>query len=294
MRKLKLVLITALLSVTMFSLFSTPVQAVVGQWSNSGNTVYYSDGKVGVGLSSPTALFEVGTLSAGRTTGMFSVDEANNKIYFGRVSSTGGDNLGNVIIRNRNNSTLFDFDLNQGVSKFYSSVSVGGGAGELSIYGRTDQAIPVIHFRESDTGDDWAIRDNGDDLILGEEVSSKERVTFKKGGNVGIGTTNPTELLSVNGTILAKEMIVSSSSVNWPDYVFDKNYKLMSLRSLQKYINENKHLPGIASAEEISKSGVLVADMQQKQMQKIEELTLYILNLQSQINDLKQNINSKS
>lgn len=109
-------------------------------------------------------------------------------------------------------------------------------------------------------------------------------------GNIGIGTYNPTRKLSVNGTILTKEVIVSTASSYWPDYVFEKDYNLMSLSDLTKYIQENKHLPDISSASEIEKDGIPVGEMQKKQMAKIEELTLYIIQLEKRISDLEAKI----
>ncbi|HVX25483.1 MAG TPA: hypothetical protein VHB70_04020 [Parafilimonas sp.] len=106
--------------------------------------------------------------------------------------------------------------------------------------------------------------------------------------NVGIGTTAPQYTLSVNGTIQAKEVRVETG---WSDFVFDKNYKLRSLNEVEKYINQNHHLPDIPSASDIQKNGLAVADVQTKMMQKIEELTLYIIQLQKEIDALKSNEN---
>ncbi len=104
-------------------------------------------------------------------------------------------------------------------------------------------------------------------------------------GNVGIGQSNPTEKLEVNGTIKAKKVIVTASG--WADYVFENDYKLLPLAKLEEYINQNKHLPGISSASEIESNGISIADMQTKQMEKIEELTLYIIQKDKKINDLE-------
>lgn len=102
-------------------------------------------------------------------------------------------------------------------------------------------------------------------------------------GNVGIGTITPSYKLSVNGTIQAKEVLVNTG---WSDFVFDKGYKLISLADVEKYINQNGHLPNIPSQSEIEKNGVSVGDMQKKQMAKIEELTLYAIQQDRKINEL--------
>lgn len=112
---------------------------------------------------------------------------------------------------------------------------------------------------------------------------------LKDNGNIGIGTYNPHAKLAVNGEILAKSVRVSTVATYWPDYVFSPDYELMSLNELENYITENKHLPGIISAVDIEKQGdVDLGEMNTKLLEKIEELTLYIINLQKQIDELKK------
>ncbi|SES29621.1 hypothetical protein [Pedobacter rhizosphaerae] len=94
-------------------------------------------------------------------------------------------------------------------------------------------------------------------------------------GNVGIGILNPNDKLAVNGNIRAREVKVES--VNWPDYVFAPDYKIPSLAEVAKYIQENKHLPDMPSAQEASVNGISVSEMLRLQQQKIEELTLYLI-----------------
>lgn len=115
----------------------------------------------------------------------------------------------------------------------------------------------------------------------------KNYAAIFQNGFVGIGTENPTQMLSVNGTILAKEVIVSNASSYWPDYVFDADYSLMSLEELQNYINVNSHLPNIPNENEVEKNGVSLGEMQKLQMEKIEELTLYVLQLKEENEELK-------
>ncbi len=108
-------------------------------------------------------------------------------------------------------------------------------------------------------------------------------------GNVGIGTKNPRAKLAVNGDILAKSIRVNTSSTYWPDYVFEDGYNLMSLSDLESYIAKNKHLPGIPSASEIdAKNEVDLGEMNALLLEKVEELTRYIIELQKQIDELKQ------
>jgi hypothetical protein len=110
-------------------------------------------------------------------------------------------------------------------------------------------------------------------------------IALLQNGNVGIGTSTPREKLTVSGNIQAKEIIASPTS--WADKVFDPTYKLWKLSEVEQYILKNKHLPGIPTEKE-AKKGLKIAETQAKLLQKIEELTLYIIALEKEVNELKQ------
>ena len=105
-------------------------------------------------------------------------------------------------------------------------------------------------------------------------------------GNVGIGTNNPSAKLSVNGNIFAKEVKVKTD-ISVPDYVFEENYKLRTLEETNAYIKQHKHLPEIPSAAEIGANGFELGDMDMKLLKKVEELTLYLIQMQEEIKQLK-------
>ncbi|MDI3321394.1 hypothetical protein [Pinibacter soli] len=107
-----------------------------------------------------------------------------------------------------------------------------------------------------------------------------------RGGNVGVGTTSPTEKLAVNGNIRAKKVIVTQS--NWADYVFEPSYKLPSLDSIASFIKANKHLPEMPSTSTIEKDGLDVGEMQKLLLKKLEELTLYIISQEDRIKKLEE------
>jgi hypothetical protein len=110
-------------------------------------------------------------------------------------------------------------------------------------------------------------------------------------GHVGIGTTlatNPNNYaLAVNGIIGAKDLRVEKSSATWPDYVFADGYDLPSVSELETYIKDNKHLKGVPSAKEVEENGYSMNGMDVILLQKLEELTLLVIQQQKEIDALK-------
>lgn len=109
--------------------------------------------------------------------------------------------------------------------------------------------------------------------------AGKTPFVIKGNGFVGIGTDTPDHLLTVKGTIHAREVLVD---LNGPlaDYVFEPDYALMPLSEVESFVKANKHLPEIPSAAEVKENGLNMGEMQNKLLQKIEELTLYVIELQ--------------
>ncbi len=105
-------------------------------------------------------------------------------------------------------------------------------------------------------------------------------------GNVGIGTADTKGYkLAINGNVRTKEIVVET--INWPDYVFKSSYHLPSLKDLEGYTNINRHLPEMPTAEEISEKGQNLGEMNKLLVKKIEELTLYMIDLKKDNDALK-------
>ncbi len=103
-------------------------------------------------------------------------------------------------------------------------------------------------------------------------------------GNVGIGTNANLYKLDVCGTMRAKEVRVATG---WCDYVFADDYKLPALSDVEAFIKTNKHLPDVTPGSVIEGEGLEVGKTSAQMIKKIEELTLYVIELQKQVNELK-------
>jgi hypothetical protein len=93
-----------------------------------------------------------------------------------------------------------------------------------------------------------------------------------------------------DGRLCAQEVNIRLSpgvAACWPDYVFEPDYNLMPLTELRDYVATHKHLPGIPSAEEVAQNGIEVGDTQAQLLRKVEELTLYVLQLEAQLQEMR-------
>jgi hypothetical protein len=146
----------------------------------------------------------------------------------------------------------------------------------------------------TNSGNRLRLHHNGDNAYIDYALSlhirpgANESIVFDPNGNVGLGISNPTNKLDVNGIIRAKEVKIETG---WADFVFNENYNLRPLSEVNDFIRENRHLPEIPSATEIKENeGVNLGEMQVKLLQKIEELTLYAIQQQEMIDKLSARI----
>ena len=174
--------------------------------------------------------------------------------------------------------------LQQGVEFLHSSYGNGFGS---KIYG-TDNGNGSTSLR-------FAIRANSNTFIDAMVISTDY-------GNVGIGTLNPDSKLTVKGTIHSEEVKVDLNVA--PDYVFEKyytgysalkdDYTMPTLQEVEAFTKENKHLPEVPSAQEIKDNGLKLGEMNAILLQKVEELTLYLIEQNKEIEKLKSKVDELS
>jgi hypothetical protein len=327
-------------------LFNKPVFLQDGNLSSYGtNNLYFqtnatnrmtilnTNGYVGIGTSSPTALLDVngavkmtslsltnGQLSSYSTNNLYLRTNTTNRItilnsngYVGigttapatlldvngamkssSLSLTNGQlnsyNTSNLYLQT--NSTNRMTILN---SNGYVGIGTSTPAAKLHVDGST--FIPFGHSywigSYNDSGNRVRLHHNGTvayidySPVLYFRSGLTTMATFSSNGNVGIGTANPQNKLDVNGIIRATEIKVEAG---WADFVFSKDYKLPTLNEVKQHIDKNKHLPGIPTEKEVKENGVNLGEMQSKLLQKIEELTLYLIQQDNTIRELKNEI----
>lgn len=148
------------------------------------------------------------------------------------------------------------------------------------------QRFVILSSQDASSFNPFILNSSGQALIGYKYVTSTNN-DLSINGNVGIGTTDSKgDKLAVAGTIRAQEVKIENT--NWPDYVFSPSYQLQSLSDVERYIQENKHLPDIPSEQEVKEEGISVGEMNAKLLQKIEEMTLYMIQMQKEIDELKK------
>ncbi|MDD2764837.1 MAG: hypothetical protein PHE83_12780 [Opitutaceae bacterium] len=230
-----------------------------------GNLILQSgDGNVGIGTTAPQTPLQVnndnGFVRIGKNAAGYggaveawwsSTGDANPRVAIDQNIPGGTGTLGGGIYWNTGGTAV-------------TPATAGAGIGAPDVY-----TTRTISFFTS----------NGTNMT--------ERARIDGSGNVGIGTTNPTYPLTVNGTVRAKEVIVDTG---WSDYVFKADYRLASLSEVEAHIKKHGTLPGVPSEAQVAKEGVSLGEMQSRLLAKIEELTLYTIELKKENDGLQARV----
>ncbi|GEN68232.1 hypothetical protein [Chryseobacterium rhizosphaerae] len=233
--------------------------------------VNYND-SVGIGTKAPQSKLDV-----------------VGEILSGSKSATEGVNA--FSIRYENGSFNNWGSLRSGAETY---MSYGAKASSTTAYGWVSSNGSFSNYKNAVTLGNEGIKFLGSasaQSAINSPVVMNESMRITPNGNVGIGTKNPDQKLAVKGKIHAEDVIVDT---NVPaDYVFQKyfdgqssirpDYQMPTISELESFVKENKHLPEIPSGEEIARDGVTLGDFQMKLLQKIEELTLYIISLKKEM-----------
>lgn len=309
----------------MMLLSSCSMVLLAQSWQTGTNVMYVNptSTKVGIGTATPLDLLNVdgGTLRIGKTSS--ATDRALNLLKFGDGSyvQIGEWEANNTLSFKASKYSFNTGYLGVGVSNPEYKLDVNGkvrlktayaedGWGYSYLYWDIHSLVmgtPPGHHAHCAVDLMPGGEDLNNDTLLSQfrmysAPSSTSKIMriylnsegvcwFKTPGNFGIGTSNPQYKLDVVGTIRAREIIVNTSGA---DFVFADGYKLRSLSEVSSYVSENKHLPDIPSASEMQQKGMAVSDLQTKLLQKVEELTLYIIEQDAKIEALQQQVDNLS
>lgn len=181
----------------------------------------------------------------------------------------------------------FLFERARGANNAQFDIEPGDYLGKVQFRGRVGAAMleyGALTFISSDTSQNGRFSFVDRDLVT-------ERMVVLNTGNVGIGTTAPTERLDVAGNLRVRGSIVyGAPAVAVPDYVFEPDFKLMPIAELEQYLAREKHLPNVPNASEIKANGVNLGEFQMKLLEKVEELTLYTVEQKNTIDRQEKRI----
>jgi hypothetical protein len=223
-------------------------------WTVSGSNIYRSTGNVGIGTISPGTVLHVHKAVSGGYS------------YVHRIEVTG---------------TATDVNQTKALEVRANSTSDA-----FLVYGDGRIVTKGAHLLFNRTGNS-SIRANDD---LSFRTNNVERIRITKDGNVAIGATDPKGYkLAVKGNVIAEEVVVKLHG-SWPDYVFEDGYMLKSIEEVENFINVHGHLPEVPSAQHVAADGISLGEMNALMMKKIEELTLYVIGQQKEINELKDKL----
>ncbi len=248
-------------------------------------------GKIGIGnITSPSAKLHIKSDTSGENENADIMLETSASSQYAAIYFKTTDNF----IRMRNTASM-EFSATR-YNFLDGRVALGNINGNIPqanihVFGKSGENANIMLQPTDNTKDAAIIFRNTSNTI---SVGSNNLMNFAATsysfttGKVGIGCVNDMNdfALAVQGGIVSSKVSVIDID-SWPDFVFGNNYKLMNLYELEQFINANQHLPNVPSAEEVSANGIDLGEMNAVLLQKVEELTLHIIELQKQIDELK-------
>jgi len=255
----------------------------------------YHKNKIGIGFGSGIQLKDNGNVQVGSGITRVNIGKSySNAPYY--LSSYIGFNA------QRNNQgqwLLTCDDVNNGGSALINDVS-----GNLRIVTyRPTQGTTTATLSESElmantpllitSNKKIGLRTTNINADADVQIKGTTYVEDKMGIGICLGANNNPKgyRFAVNGTMEAKDVYIEVDETPWPDYVFEPKHRLMPLSDLEWYINKNKHLPNIPSASDIKENGLSLAEINAQLVKKVEELTLYIIELNKKIRVLQKSHN---
>ncbi|MBA7573080.1 hypothetical protein ES708_14875 [subsurface metagenome] len=264
-------------------LLAMPSLASAQYWDPTTGGIYYNGGKVGIGTTAPNGNLHISdgnSVSSSLVTSDYAIISVQNSAPGLSIISAGYQSGQRAVFKGvRARGSLAS------PSVPYSGDDVLSILG--AIYdGSNTEATAGISFKvDGSVSNDIAPQRISFVTSATNGAARQERVVIKSDGNVGIGTTNPGSYkLAVVGKIRAYEVVVETS---WPDYVFADDYELTPLDEVATFIKANKHLPGVPSASDVEKKGISLGENQAILLRKIEELTLYMIDMKKENEELK-------
>jgi hypothetical protein len=251
----------------MKKLLAILVLVLFGTLSFAQTNIFPPSGSVGIGTTAPAYPLHMNTAAIAGFVAQSSVAPADADRAVGYFRMINGANSDNYNIAYRKLG---------GVYQCLQSAQVAGATVNISLF---NYATKELRF--------------GGNGVPG--VNGLGTISFMA-GNVGIGTTSPQAKLSVNGTgtfngkVKCTEVEVLLAA--WPDYVFESGYNLRPLSEVENFINVNKHLPDVPSAATVTANGANLGEMNATLLQKVEELTLYMIQLQKDNDALKARVSN--
>jgi len=272
--------------------------AAVFGWNNDDNTENYAGLFVADGISTTATNYAIFAESKGALNN-YAAQMRGRMLIQGHNGNTGGaDSTYNVLTSQVTHTRLSDTRAIDAYSKPQPGYGIGvyGTGGYRGVYGFADGAgytgsvAGVYGYAYSGTGGTaygvYGYASGGDNNFAGYFSGD---VVVSSDLRIGTTTQATGYSLSVNGKIACTEVLVQATS-SWPDYVFADDYNLMSLPELENSIRINKHLPGIPSAKEVETNGISLGEMQTRLVEKVEELTLHLIDQNKLILDLQQEV----